>query len=136
MDREGYFISKQIAGYSAIFCTQGKEWFHFAIPTPVIIGGCNSTLQKVFVLYKTTLGAKITAVHVYDGVTKFQAFDKIELEGDHSKNLDNSNTWPVKPVHIRFGLGISVNVDFGKATPKGVPEIRFVSAGADFVIPL
>jgi hypothetical protein len=134
-EREGYFINKSRAALGATFKTQGSEWFHFAVPTPVIFGGQNSTLQKVFVLYKTGLSAKIMALHIFDGATKIQEFPNLELSGDHSGALDGQNTWNVNPVHIKFGLGLSVAVEFGNATINGVPEIIFTSAGADFIIP-
>lgn len=134
-EREGYFINKSRPAWGATFRTQGSEWFHFAVPTPVIFDGQNSTLQKVFVLFKTGLGAKITQVHIFDGDTKIQEFSNLGLSGNHSGALDAQNTWNVNPVHVKFGLGLSVAVDFGNATINGVPEITFVSAGADFVIP-
>ncbi|MFM9951539.1 MAG: hypothetical protein ACKV1O_26630 [Saprospiraceae bacterium] len=50
--REGYFISKKRSGSGATFNTHhAAEWFHFAIPTPVIFGGKNSNLEKVFVTF-------------------------------------------------------------------------------------
>lgn len=134
-EREGYFISKSRPGWGAVFKTQGTEWFHFAIPTPVIFGGHDSTIQKVFVLYKTGLGAKIEALHIYDGANRIQIFDDLNLEGDHSHGIDANNVWQINPVHIKYGLGLSASVNFGQATPAGVPEITFISAGADFIIP-
>ncbi len=134
-EQELYSISKQRTGYAAIFRTHGAEWFHFAIPTPVITDGQHSTVKKVFMLYKTEGTAKITAVHVYDAGAKIFAIDNLTLTGDHSQNLDSSNTWLVTPHPMTFGLGISVHVDFGDATPGGVPSIRFTTAGADFETP-
>lgn len=134
-EREGYYMAKARPAWGAEFKTQGTEWFHFSIPTPVIFGGQVSTLQKVFVLYKTDLTAKITALHVFDGGNKLQEFPNLALDGDHSQGLDGQNSWVVNPVHVKFGLGLSVLVDFGNATPNGVPMITFASAGADFTIP-
>jgi hypothetical protein len=134
-EREGYFISKARPAWGAEFRTQGSEWFHFAVPTPVIIGGQDSNLQKVFVLYKTQLGAKINMIHVYDGSNLIQQFPNLQYQGDHTQQLDAQNTWAVNPVHIKYGLGISILVDFGQATPNGVPQITFSTAGADFLTP-
>ena len=132
-----YFISKKRTGFGATFNTHhAAEWFHFAIPTPVIFGGKTSNLEKVFVLFKTQLGAKIIALHIYDGSKKILEFNQLNLTGDHGNALDAANAWKLNPVHINYGLGLSVNVDFGKElTPAGVPEITFTSAGADFTIP-
>jgi len=134
-EREGYAISKTFAGWGAIYKTHGVEWFHIAVPTPVIAAGVDTTLQKVFVLYKTAGTAKIAAIHVWDGATKIQAFDTLSKSGDHSKILDVDNSWSVKPVHIKWGLGISICVDFGPPSKIGVPEITFASAGADLSTP-
>ena len=131
-EQELYSISKQRAGYGAIFRTHGAEWFHFAIPTPVIVDGLRSTVKKVFVLYKTEGTAKITAVHVYDAAKQIFAMNNLKLTGDHSQSLDSSNSWLVTAHSMQFGLGISVHVDFGDATPGGVPSIWFTTAGADF----
>jgi Family of unknown function (DUF6623) len=133
--REGYALSKIYLGWGAVYKTQGGEWFQVAIPTPVIVGSIDTTLQKVFVLFRTIGTAKITSVHVWDGPTKIQAFDGLALSGDHLSQLDSDNSWNVNPVHIKWGLGISVHVDFGPPSQVGVPEITFASAGADFVTP-
>jgi len=133
--REGYALSKTYLGWGAVYRMVGDEWFHIAIPTPVIVGGVDTTLQKVFVLFKTSGTAKITAVHVWDGPTKIQAFDGLDRSGDHSSQLDKDNSWTVNPVHIKWGLGICVHVDFGPPSQIGVPEITFASAGADFMTP-
>ena len=134
-EREGYHINRIRAGWGAVISSHGAEWFHFAVPTPVIFGGKNSMLQKAFVLFKTTMSAKIIGVHLYDGKSKFKEFNNLSLSGTHEGKLDQSNTFQVDLVHIKWGLGISVNVDFGKSTPQGVPKITFAAAGADFIIP-
>lgn len=135
MEREGYFISKQRAGFAAIFRTHGDEWFHFAIPTPVILNGKDTTLKKIFIFYRTKGTAKITNVHIHDGEKTIESFKNLSLSGDYSTKVDKHNSWGISPVHVKFGLGISVHVDFGPKTKLGVPEIRFTSAGADFQTP-
>jgi hypothetical protein len=140
-EREGYFISKQRAGYGAYFTSQnepgkGGEWFHFAVPTPVIVDGQRSVLKKVYVFYKTDLSANITAIHIYDGTKKIAAFDSLSLGKDHSSNIDKFNSWTIlNSPALGYGLGISIHVDFGKATPDRVPGILFTTAGADFETP-
>jgi hypothetical protein len=133
-EREGYHISRRRVGWGAEITSHGAEWFHFAVPTPVIFGGKDSMLQKAFVFFKTTMSAKIIGVHLYDGKSKFKEFNNLGLSGTHDGNIDQSNTFQVNPAHIKYGLGISVNVDFGKSTPQGVPSITFAAAGADFII--
>ena len=133
-EREGYHINRSNIGWGARVRSTGKEWFHFPVPTPVIFDGKNSKVIKVFVLYSTKMNAKITHVHLYDGKTKFKTFKNLTLSGSHDGKLDASNTWIVSPRHLKWGLNISVHVDFGSSTPQGVPEITFASAGADFVV--
>jgi hypothetical protein len=139
-EREGNFVLKERHGYAGIFKTHGGEWFHFAVPTPVIFDGHRSCVKKVFVLYKTVGTAKVIHIHVYDGGTKIAAFEKLSLTGDHSNNVDAWNSWempnalagPTSIHMMSFGLGISVFVDFGGPTTGDVPEIWFTAAGADF----
>lgn len=138
IEREGYFISKRRTGYGAHFNTHGKEWFHFAIPTPVYVEGQRSKLKKIFVFYKTELTAKITAVHTYFAGKKLASasFDNLSLTGDHSQKLDQHNTWVITSAPpTEYGLGISVHVDFGPPQTSGVPGIWFRTAGADFETP-
>jgi hypothetical protein len=134
-EREGFQTNRVRPGWGARFAGHGAEWFHFAIPSPVIFGGKNSDLQKAFVFYKTTMGAKLTAVHLYDGKKKIKAYDGLSLSGTHDGKVEAANTFQLTPIHIKFGLGISVNVDFGQSTPQGVPSVTFAAAGADFIIP-
>ena len=133
--REGYALSKTYVGWGAVYQTHGSEWFQVAIPTPVIVSGADTTLEKVFVLFRTSGTTKITSLHLWDGPTKIQALAGLARSGDHSSKLDSGNTWTVTPVHIKWGLGISVFVDFGPPSKLGVPEITFASAGADFLTP-
>ena len=135
-EREGYYISKRFAGYAAQFNTHGEEWFHFAIPTPVIIDNNRTSLSKVFLLFKTLNGAKIRHLHVYDGPSKIKTFEDISLSGDYSDNIDNENMWVTNPQpSIKYGVGLSFFVDFGKRNATSVPHISFVTAGADFIAP-
>jgi hypothetical protein len=137
IQREGYYINKTRVGWGTEISSQGEngEWFHFAIPTPVIFDGKDSILQKAFVFFQTTMAAKITEVHLYDGKKKFFEFKGLNLSGKHDDKLDSSNTFFPTPVHIKYGLGISVMVVFGKSTPTSVPTITFTASGADFIIP-
>lgn len=139
--REGYFISTTMGGKGATFRTHTApgcdgEWFQWAIPTPVIVNGNRSSVIKVFVLYATEGTAKIRAIHVYDSNVRIATFDDLQLSGNHSSNLDVNNTWEMNPSHsMKYGLGISVLVDFGPPSKIGVPGITFFSAGADFTTP-
>ena len=134
-DTQGFYINELRAGWGAEFQSTGYAWFQFAIPTPVILADKRAILNKVFVLYKAERGARVTALHLWDGPTKGQRWDNLNLSGDHSAAIDNENSWLPNAVPMSWGLGISVGVDFGQSSLAGVPKITFSAAGADFSIP-
>jgi hypothetical protein len=77
-------------------------------------------------------------VHIYDGSRQVKVFDGLNLSGDHSVDIDASNSWDITPpLGIAFGLGVSVSVTFLLQGPdsSGLPEILFTTAGADFQRP-
>ena len=111
------------------------NWYHFQIPTPVILDDARPVLVKVFVLYQTSY-VSVTDLHVYDGATKIRAFGGFKFSGNHIGGIDASNSWIIgPPVTILYGLGISVGVLFND--PPVTPDawILFASAGADFAQP-
>jgi hypothetical protein len=111
-----------------------SNWFHFPIPTPVILDDTRPQLVKVFVFYQTG-AARIINLHVYDGPRRVKAFDNLNLSGDHSGSVDSANSFVIDPpITILFGLGISVAVEFTVGDPDrpALPGILFTTAGADF----
>ncbi len=119
VQRKGFSIKVQAKGAGQF------NWFHFAIPTPVIVEGNRLTVGSVLIRFRSAGGAFVKAVHVYDGETKIA-----------SKSLNlNPTQWHVErvdvPSHpeVMWGLGISVQVDFG----PDAREIEFSSAGCDFL---
>ncbi len=49
-------------------------WFHFPIPTPVFAAGRQSTLHRVFVLWKgSSPSVSPVVLHVFDGPTRVDA---------------------------------------------------------------
>jgi hypothetical protein len=116
---------------------QGENWFHFPIPTPVIVDDQRPLLAKVFVFYETR-SSRITEVRVRDGTTDVKRFENLTLAGDHRSSVDSSNSWDIDPpTTIFFGLGISVHADIGSIPHRrGAPEeVIFTTAGADFRSP-
>ena len=113
------------------------NWFHIPIPTPVSFDEIRPPLVKVFIFYRATY-AMITNVHIYDGSRQVKVFDGLSLSGDHSVDMDASNSWDITPpLGIACGLGVSVSVAFLLQGPDsaGLPEILFTTAGADFQRP-
>lgn len=136
-ERQGYFISRVHPGYGSKFRTHGAEWIHFSLATPVIVDGTRADVEKIFVLFDA-VGAKILQIHLYDGADRFDNdsldFAKNPLTGKHGDQIDSSNSWAIAKHAMKYGLGISINVDFGSPVAgKNVPSIAFRSVGADFV---
>ncbi len=105
------------------------SWFHIPLAAPVISNGVRTSLQRVFVLFKSE-GGTITNVHLYDGVSKFKEFD-VALQGDHRNGLDGSNTLELQSPHsVLFGIGISFRF---AAAPRSSATLSVATAGGDFV---
>ena len=106
-----------------------SNWFHFAIPTPVIVNGNRLRADSVMVRFRTgSADAFVTAIHIYDGEKKIAAHDNLRL-------APNDWEWPRFDVprnpKIRWGVGISIGVGFGVETMSH--RMEFSSAGCDFL---
>ncbi len=123
-------------GWGATFW--GKDsttnWFHLPFTAPNLLDGKNPKLSRVFLFYHNTSRSPIVAVHLYDGARLIQAFDDLGAYGEHAGKPDNSNTFRLdKPVVLKQGLGVSVNVAFpADASEKPPRWILFTSAMAEF----
>src|SRR4051812_14074034 len=83
------------------------SWFHIPLPTPVIIGDKRTTVQTLFLLFKTNSGT-IRNVHIYDGSSQVQQFNDLDLDGEHRLSLDGQNTFKLKQPHaVLWGMGIT-----------------------------
>jgi hypothetical protein len=115
------------------FDIEGKpgtdNWFHFAIPTPVIINDVRLRAGTVMLNFKTySIDAFVRHVHVYDGVYRIAQFDDINLSMEQlSVRLDV----PGRPA-MEWGLGISLGVGFGVEAMDH--HMEFYAAGCDFVV--
>ncbi|GAA4636922.1 hypothetical protein GCM10023196_088680 [Actinoallomurus vinaceus] len=105
-----------------------SNWFHIAIPTPVIVEDRRATLGRVMILFSVTaqFGA-LRSVHVWDGPNRILQRDGLSVDGNHSGSLDAFNTFNVNHDGIAWGVGISMLF----SAPGGA-EIYFASAGGDF----
>jgi hypothetical protein len=108
-------------------------WFHFSIPTPVIVSGVRSALQKAFVMWSTGANTQMIAIHLWDGPNRFftHNFDPNTGSINHSTDLTENKTMFTLPTphSMIFGLGISVGVAFLQDS-----DVTFFSAGADFEV--
>lgn len=102
------------------------NWFHYAIPTPVIVSDRRLRLESVMLQFSAYPDVWVTNVHIYDGYRKIESFDNLAITGTHLfERFDTLN-----PL-VRYGIGISIGVRFG--TNNVTHRIRFISAGGDFI---
>ncbi len=118
------------AGFS--ITVEGKpgtnNWFHFAIPTPVIINDVRLRADSVMLSFRTSsVDAIVRDVHVYDGSTVIAAHNNIKLT---KENLFVRLMIPDRP-EIWVALGISIGVSFGVEMMDH--HMEFIAAGCDFM---
>jgi subtilisin family serine protease len=129
VENSGGIAAMKRTGFCGAFA--GKpgtgNWFHFAVPTPVIVEGKRLRLDSIIVMFQTDPDVTVTNIHIYDGPQKIESYDGLALSGSHLfERFDVLNTY------ARYGIGITVGVNFGKDTTK--PHVvKFVAAGADFM---
>lgn len=104
------------------------NWFHFAIPTPVIVDNDRKEVGPVILRFKTgSTNAVVRDVHVYDGEARIAAHDGVNLSGNHFfERFGVAHSPPVL-----WGLGISIGVRFGTGTALQ-RSMDFIAAGCDF----
>lgn len=118
--------------------TRGNQfttnWFHFAIPTPVIVDGKRLLVGSVMIRFRTGPGASVHAIHIFDGEIKIAAHDGLNL------SPQGHFVWPRfdVPTHppIKWGLGISIGIKFGDAAnlPPNKLLVEVSAAGCDFML--
>ena len=118
------------AGFS--ITVEGKpgstNWFHFAIPTPVIVDDVRLRADSVMLRFKTgSVDAWVRDVHVYDGEKLIAAHDKVNLSKDH---LFERFLIPDRPEAL-WGIGISIGVACGVEMMDH--HMEFFAAGCDFM---
>lgn len=105
-----------------------ENWFHFAVPTPVIVSNDRKTIGPVILRFVTGgTSAVVRDVHVYDGEVRVATHNGINLSG--SQPFARYGVPHCPPV--LWGLGISVGVRFGTGTATQ-RRMDFISAGCDF----
>jgi serine protease AprX len=117
-----------LLGFYSLF--KGKpntdNWFHFALPTPVIVSNKRLRLDSIMLLFWTDPNVHVYAVHVWDANTALKRYDGLNLSGSHwFTRFDVLNN------HVRYGIGVSVGVRFTAAA--GERRILFGSCGGDFI---
>jgi hypothetical protein len=104
------------------------NWFHFAIPTPVIVDNDRKQVGPVILRFTTSsANAVVRDVHIYDGEARIAAHNSINLTGDHYSERFGVAHCPA----VLWGVGISIGVTFGGGT-SNERAMRFIAAGCDF----
>lgn len=132
--RQGFGVT-----YQGVNEENSFNWFHAMIPTPSVVAGTRTRLERVFVLYETSNPVSVREIYVWHGQNFIQAFDVGGAgHGAFGSTLENGKTRfeideDKKPL-VSFGIGISIQVEFGTdASFRGESAtIRFTSAGAEF----
>jgi hypothetical protein len=106
-----------------------ENWFHFAIPTPVIIDDARLRIDAAMLRFATgSVDAFVRDVHVYDGEARIAAFNDVYLS---ENNGFAKFALPERP-EVRWGIGISIGVGFGVEMMDHT--MNFISAGCDFTL--
>jgi hypothetical protein len=106
-----------------------NNWFHFAIPTPVIINDVRLQVDSIMLRMTTgSVDAFVRDVHIYDGERRIAVHNEIYLA---EELLFVRLPVPELP-YLRWGLAISLGVGFGVEMMSHTMD--FISVGADLVI--
>ena len=104
------------------------NWFHFAIPTPVIQTNVRRTFGPCMLRFSTGgANAVVRDVHLYDGEVRVVAHDGVNLSGSQGFTRFGVAHAP----KVLWGVGISIGVSFG-AGSAAERTMDFISAGCDF----
>ena len=118
----------------SVLVPQPSTYFHFTIPTPVLLKGQRSKLLRVFVLWTADPSIALQEVYAFDGPRSLPVSFSPPVGGGRSgagglADLVSGMTSFEVPTHpdVFFGLGISLGFGFGADG-----NVIFTSAGADF----
>jgi len=105
-----------------------ENWFHFAVPTPVIVNDVRLQADSIILSFATgSADAIVRDIHVYDGWNRIAEFNGVNLSGQQYLVREIIPGTP----YMGMGLGISIGVSFGvEAMDHGM---EFYDVGCDFV---
>jgi peptidoglycan hydrolase-like protein with peptidoglycan-binding domain len=104
------------------------NWFHFALPTPVIVNNDRKVIGPCMLRFQTGgPNAVVRDVHIYDGEVRVAAHDGVNLSGSQPFRRFGVAHAP----EVRWGVGISIGVTYGGGT-AAQRTIDLISAGCDF----
>lgn len=113
---------------------QASIYFHFVIPTPVIIKGLRAKLLRVFVLWTADPNIALQEVYAFDGPRSLPVSFPTPVGGGRNgagglADLVSGLTSFDTPSHPEVFFGIGISLGFGFAADGNVV---FTAAGADF----
>lgn len=104
------------------------NWFHFAIPTPVIVDDNRLRVGSVLIDFKTmSADATVEHVHVFDGNHRIAEFNDVNLSGAIGMRRFDVPDHP----EVKFGIGVTIGVGFGVEMMSH--QMAFIAAGCDFL---
>ncbi len=108
------------------------NWFHFHIPTPVIIKDKRLMIDSAMLRFRTgSANAAVTNVHIFDGEGRIAAQDGLNLSPGGNFAFTRFDA-PGKP-DVLWGTGVTVGVRFGGGT-DAQRTMEFAAAGIDFTL--
>lgn len=108
------------------------NWLHYAIPTPVYFSDRRTRLESIGIVGNTESSeAQIRDIHIYDGDMRIAFFNNINLSGNFMASLPSRIFSISEAPDIRYGLGVSLGLDFG-GDPRS-RRIRIESIGANLM---
>lgn len=114
-------------------CQDGSDyWFHFAIPTPVMINGTRTSLAKVMVLFTADTGVTLSSIHAWDGPTRVFTKDGLAIGGTNPSLNNGQNSFVIEESSrpkVYFGIGVCVKFHFADAG-----NVTLHAAGIDVVV--
>jgi hypothetical protein len=108
------------------------NWFHFPIPTPVIVMDVRANVARVMFLFHSDPNqAWVDEVMLFDGPNRIPLPSPTPFGGDFSQTMvEGQNRLAVAPpLPVMWGVGLSIRVHFVQTS-----QIRFVGAGVDFEV--
>ena len=132
------FVRPRGWGTELGFVPGKSSWCHIPIPTPVIMDGRRSKVQKLFLFFSAKAGqGHINNIHVWDGPFAIQRFDGLSLKGEHGSGIDSINTITLqKPHDVLYGISISFSFQAAIGIDSSIPPplLTVTTAGADFFL--
>jgi peptidoglycan hydrolase-like protein with peptidoglycan-binding domain len=104
------------------------NWFHFALPTPVIVNDDRKVIGPCMLRFQTGgTNAIVRDVHIYDGEVRVAAHNGVNLSGSQPFRRFGVAHAP----EVLWGVGISIGVTYGGGT-AAQRTIDLIAAGCDF----